>query len=171
MKLEANSVLPVSLNTLLHTPFPFSISRYTNNIVVASSIKIWNQFRCYFGLQTLSIGAPLATNPVFPPSLLDKTFCQWARLGIKTLRDLYVYSIFASFQQSIDKFLLPKSHFFRYLQVRNFIHNSFPQFPAVPTPSDLEIFLKRLPSLKGEISSIYINICNLCQGSTTALGK
>ena len=138
-------------------------------MIVASSIKIWTQFRRYFGLQTLSIGAPLAANPIFPPSLLDSTFSIWARLGIKTLRDLYVDSIFASFQQLIDKFLLPKGHFFRYLQVRNFVRSSFPQFPALPGSSDLEAFLKPLSSLKGAISSIYLNIHNLCQGSSIVL--
>ena len=109
-------------------PCLFSISGYTNNVIVASSIRIWTQFRR--GLQTLSIGAPLAANPHFPPSLLDSTFSTWPRLGIKTLRELYVDSIFASFQQLIDKFLLPKGHFFRYLQVRNFVRSSFPQFPC-----------------------------------------
>lgn len=163
LKLDANSVLPVSLNALLHTPLPSSIFRYTNNVVVAASIKICNQFRRHFGLQTLSVGAPLAANPVFPPSLLDNTFCLWARLAIKTLRDLYVDSLFASCQQLVNTFSLPKRHFFRYLQVRSFVRNSFPQFPALPTPSDSEIFLKRLPSLNGGISSIYLNICNLCK--------
>lgn len=165
LKLEANSVFLVSLNALLHTTLPCSISKYTNNVVVAASIKIWNQFRCHFGIQTLSIGAPLAANPVLPPSLLDNTFCLWARLGIKTFIS-FVDSVFASFQQLINTFSLPKKHFFRYLQVRSFTRNSFPQFPALPMESDSEIFLKRV---NGGVFSINLNVCNLGQGSTTPL--
>ena len=80
--------------TLLHSS---SISGYTNNVVVASSIKIWTQFRGHFGLQTLSIGAPLAANPVFPPSLLDTPSLYglgWAEKTLETCMLILLFHLF-----------------------------------------------------------------------------
>lgn len=66
--LEANSVHTVLLKAVLYSPLFFSISGYTNNVIVASSFKIWTKIRHHFGLQALSTGAPLAA------LLLDSTF-------------------------------------------------------------------------------------------------
>lgn len=44
----------------------------------------------------------------FSPSLLDHTFCNWAGLGIKIWRYLYVYSTFALFLHLATKFSLPE---------------------------------------------------------------
>lgn len=113
--MEVNSAHPVSLKALLYSPPHSSTSGFTINVIVASCLKTWAQFRRHFGLHTFSVGAPLSANHTFPPSLLDNTFAVWARLGIKTIRDMcspYVDSIFASFQQLVDKFSLPKGQFF-----------------------------------------------------------
>lgn len=72
--LEANSTHPVILKALLHAPIVSSTTIYTKNVIVASCLKIWVQFRRHFGLQTHSMRAPLEVNHVFPPFLLDNTF-------------------------------------------------------------------------------------------------
>ena len=118
-----------------------------------------------------SVGAPLSANHNFPPSLLDDTFAMWARLGIKTIKDMYVDDIFASFQQLADKFSLPKGQFFRYPQARNWACTTFPEFPALPNPSNFEVCLNPLVSLRGAISKIYADIYNLCLGPSATLKK
>lgn len=139
--LEANCVHPVPLKAFLYSPLSFSISGYTNNVIVASSIKMWTQFRRNFGLHRLFIGAPIAGNPIFPPSLLDCTLSIWARLGIKTFRNLYVDSIFASFQQLKNKFLLPKGHFFLDTFKFEKTHLEFRQMTLFATNITLRIHL------------------------------
>lgn len=47
------------------------------------------------------------------------------------------------------------THFFRYLQVRDFASNHFPDFPALPTPTIVDTVLGVNPNLKGSISILY----------------
>lgn len=52
--LEEISVHPVSLKASPYSPLYAPLSECTHNVIVSASIKIWFQFRCHFGLQTLS---------------------------------------------------------------------------------------------------------------------
>lgn len=98
---------------------------------MASCLKIWFQFRCHLGSLEPSVGALLAANHNFSPSLQDSISSVWARLGI---RDLYVDCLFASFQQLTDTYKLPNILFFRHLQVRRFVYTTFSGFQAIPNP-------------------------------------
>lgn len=84
--LEANSACPVSLQALLYSPLISSTTFYTTNKIVFSCLKIWFQFRRYFGLQAHSLQSSIDANHIFPPSLLDNTFLLWEKLGIKNGR-------------------------------------------------------------------------------------
>lgn len=110
--IESNSAKPVSLKALLHSPIHSSTSPYTKNVIVKTSLRIWVQFRRYFGLQSFSTYAPLAANHAFPLSLTDGLFLRWEKLGINTFKDLYIDNVFASFQQLSERFSLPRQHFF-----------------------------------------------------------
>ncbi|KAF3833184.1 hypothetical protein F7725_026849 [Dissostichus mawsoni] len=61
-------------------------SAYTKNVIVKASLKIWNQFRRFFDLQTYSTLAPLTANHVFPPSLVDGAFTIWSNQGIQIFK-------------------------------------------------------------------------------------
>ena len=160
--MEARSANPVSLKALVHSPIHSSTLPYTKNVIVKASLRIWVQFKRYFGLQTFSVYAPLAANHAFPPSLIDCVFLRWSNFGIHNFKDLYINNVFATFQQLSDKFSLPKQHFFRYLQVRSFVHGTFPSFPNLPSDLTLDSFLTPIPTLKGSISYIYNQINTLC---------
>ena len=84
LKMEALSSKPVSLTALLHCPFSLSLSPYTKNILVKSTLRIWKQFRRHFGLQTPSFLAPISANPMFHPSLIcgGTKYYDYATLGI-----------------------------------------------------------------------------------------
>ncbi len=155
---EASSAKPVSLKALVHSPIHSSTFSYTKNVIVKTSLRVWVQFKRFFGLQTFSVYAPLAANHAFPPSLINSVFLRWTNLGIHNFKDLYVNDVFATFQQLSDEFSLPKQHFFRYLQVRSFVHDTFPGFPNLPSDSALDSFLTPIPTLKGFISYIYSQI-------------
>lgn len=168
--MEASSANPVSLKALVHSPIHSSSFPYTKNVIVKTSLRIWVQFKRYFGLQTFSIYAPLAANHAFPPSLIDSVFLRWTNFGIHNFKDLYINKVFASFQQLSDKFSLPKQHFFRYLQVCSFVHDTFPSFSNLPCDSALDSFLTPIPTLKGSISYIY-NQINLLHSEPLGLIK
>ena len=93
----------------------------------------------------------------------------WKGFGIYTFKDLYVDNTFASFQQLSDIYELPKQHFFRYLQVRSCVQKIFPSFPNLPDGSVIDTFLNTLPTLKGTISFIYEEICELRSEPLNAL--
>ena len=81
--MEANYVKPISLKALMHSPIQSSIAPYSKNVMDKTSLRIWTQFKHYFGLQSFFTYAPLATNHAFPPSLVDCAFDMCAELGIK----------------------------------------------------------------------------------------
>uniref|UniRef100_A0A673FPW0 Reverse transcriptase domain-containing protein n=1 Tax=Sinocyclocheilus rhinocerous TaxID=307959 RepID=A0A673FPW0_9TELE len=161
LTMEVTSCLPTTLTALLHSPINCSYSLFTKNVVVKTSLRIWRQFRRFYGLQAFSMSVPIASNFVFPPSMMDRTFSQWATYGISTFKDLYIDDVFASFQQLSDKFSMPQNNFFRYLQVRSFIRDKHPQFPSLPTTTPLDSFLEPRSIGKGMISYIYDKICSL----------
>lgn len=75
-------------------------------------------------------------------------FLAWHDLGIQTLKDLYVDNVFASFEQLVEEFSVPKKYFFRYLQVRNFAKGLNAHFPFSPPSTPSDFLLKPLPFFK-----------------------
>ena len=111
--IEAASCKPSSLSALLYSPGNSPTIRYTKNIVVRTTLKIWRQFKLNFGILPSLLHAPIEQNHSFPPSLMDKAFSAWVQAGITSFSDLYIEGTFASFQQLTVKFSLRKSTFFR----------------------------------------------------------
>lgn len=121
--LEKLSVENVTLQSLLCTRLPLHkpISNFTSNQLVIHSIKLWNQFRRHFKLTDLSLNAPPQRHCMFPSSLIDEAFSIWTSLGITSMYKLFSDNVFSSFEHLRTKYHIPGSHFFRYLQIRNFI--------------------------------------------------
>lgn len=117
LSLEKISCKPVSLSSLMCSELPMlePASHYSSNPMVTQSLKIWNQFRKSFALRSLSLCAPLSKNHIFTPSILNKAFDVWAKSGVCTFQDLYINITFASFDKLVNRFKIPRSHFFRYL--------------------------------------------------------
>ena len=81
--------------------------------VVLHSVKIWNQFRRSFSFTDLSQATPITKNHMFAPSLIDDVFNGWSRRGMVSLSDLYIDSNFASFEQLVQRYLIPKVCIFK----------------------------------------------------------
>ncbi len=63
-----------------------------------------------------------ADNPEFLPSRWDATFKRWSDKGLIIIDQLFNGSTLHSFSDLKKKIML-SSHFFRYLQIRNYITN------------------------------------------------
>lgn len=122
------------------------------NFVVLNSIKIFNQIRKNYGLLKTSIHTPVYRNHAFPPSLIDASFDTWRQKGIISLKDLYIDRHLASFTQLKNKFLLPTSHFFLYLQIRNYLWQNIPKFESLPEESPIYKLLLSSPDSKKLVS-------------------
>uniref|UniRef100_A0A672IAP0 Reverse transcriptase domain-containing protein n=1 Tax=Salarias fasciatus TaxID=181472 RepID=A0A672IAP0_SALFA len=143
LKLEKMSCTFASLHSLLCSTLPLlqSLCKFSANPVVKHSFKIWAQFRRSFNLNDISVLAPIAHNHMFVPSIMDDCFTAWDANGLRTLKDMFVEGLFASFQQLKTAFRIHDSQFFRYLQLRSFMSTSFNYFPSCPPDSLLETIL------------------------------
>ena len=157
LALERSSVRFTSLAALLCSDLPPTqpITSFSSNPVVIYSVKIWNQFRKSFSLRGMSQAAPIVNNHMFLPSMMDDACAIWAKRGVFSFSDLYVDGSFAAFEQLIQKYNIPRSHFYRYLQLRNFVSSNFDCFPSTPPTSLLESVFKYKTITKRTISIIY----------------
>ena len=133
----------------------------SSNLVVYHSCRIWSQFRRHFSLNTVSVHSPIKGNHKFPPAASDPTFGAWHSKGIKSIRCLYIGGTFASFAQLSEKFDIPRTHFFRYFQIRNFVQTNIGSFPNLPPSNVLDQILSFTSPSRRLISILYDTICNI----------
>jgi len=108
-------------------------------------------------MQSIPGLAPVYSNPLFTPSIMDNAFLIWRDKGILSFNNIYIDDKFAYFGQLAQAYNLP-STFFRYLQMRDFVRNRFPKFPTIPSPTLIDTILKINPYRKGTISRIYYTL-------------
>ena len=144
--------------SLLCSPLPLSRRCHPNNPIVSGSLRIWSQFRTHFGFKHTVPFIPIVRNPHFKPALLDSAFHLWSRKGLKSIADLYHKTIFASFDSLVKEHDIPRSHFFRYLQVRDFAKKHFPSFPSAPLSSPEHDCISLDPFQPGCVSKLYNTI-------------
>lgn len=118
--MEQQACSPVSLASMLCGPLPLAVAAHTDNTIVRGTLRIWTQFHKHFGLAQALVSMPFIANPLFRPSLLDAAFQTWFGKGLHCVGDLFINGLFGSFDQFLKVYNLTKSHFFRYLQIRNF---------------------------------------------------
>lgn len=134
VQIEFSACLPSSLSA----PLPMGLDSQSWHPMVWNSIQIWAQIRKYFGCQRGSICAPVVRNHRFSQPLKDQAFLLWQEKGIVTFRDLFADGCCLSFGQLESQFKIPKAHFFRYLQVRDFTCNNFSSFPSLPEQNPID---------------------------------
>lgn len=141
--------------SLVCSPLPLSVKLHSNNPVVTSTLRIWKQFRVHFGFKKAILNMPILRNPFFKPALMDTAFHIWFQRGLKSVADLFHDSVFVSFDFLVQKYGIPRSHFFRYLQIRDFTHKQFPSFPSSPPDSPVNVCISLDPSRPGCVSKLY----------------
>lgn len=153
--LEAQSCFSSSLSALLFSSLPVSLLQFTDNPVLIGSLKIWYQFWRHFNSVSASALTPICNNHLFPPSLVDSSFCIWARKGIKCFYDLFKDNIFLSFSDLCSLYDLPSYHLFRYFQIRHCASSILPEFPSQPLKPWWEDLFQLKPHSKALISQIH----------------
>ena len=139
-----------SLMSLLCFPMTISPSVHSDSIV----LKYWTQFK----QQLIPCLAPVYSNPLFTLSIIDNAFSIWRDKGIVSFNHLYIDGKFTSFGQLAQAYNLPSSHFFRYLQIRDFVRNHLPSFPTILSSTLIDTILNINPYWKGTISRIYYTL-------------
>lgn len=158
--MEREDCLPYSIRAVILSPVTVSMACYKNNPIIHDTIRIWKQLKKHFNLNALSFLLLIAANPTFIPSTFDGAFNVWKGLGLCSIGSLYIKGTFASFQQLQQKYNLPKSHFFRYLQVRHFVKTHLPNFESAK-PSTLENSIRIFANSRDIISQLYETLQNM----------
>lgn len=153
--MEQSASSPVSLAALVCAPAPLSKKYLTTNPVVSATLKIWAQFRLHFKHKANLPSSPIAANPLFPPSMLDPAFLTWSGRGLTYVKDFFVNGTFLTFQLAVQQYSVPQTHFFRNLQVRDYVRKNFPSFPAQPDKDWIDECLHYDPSWRGSVSRLY----------------
>lgn len=128
-----------------------------HNPITKHFLSLWDKLKTKYQLQ--SPHNPLLSfirNPAFYPAwIYPNSFKAWTTSGIQTLNDFIASKSFLSFPSLREKYDLPNSEIFRYLQIKNF----YTPFLKGDTPlSQLSIFesiCTKDPFAKGTISSLY----------------
>ena len=140
-----------------------SLQGINDNFIVRNTLKTWNQVRRHFGIKNqLSILAPIVCNPDFELSCLDVGFKTLNDAGIFRIQDLFSDGTLKSFSQLRTEFDLPQTQFFRYLQLRSYIH-SIPTYMSGLNINPLEKTLLKASSLNKKVlsyiySQMFVNI-------------
>lgn len=90
--------------------------------------------------------------------MLDPVFQTWSERGLGCVHDFFSNGTFITFQQMVQHYSIPQSHFFRYLQVRDYVKKNFSSFPTLPDRVWIDECLDHDPSGKGLVSRLYYTI-------------
>ena len=115
--MEANSCIKSSLPALHFGPLPTKYSQYTNNPVVLSLLKIWNQIGQHFEFKSPSVLIPICNNHLFLPPTLDTTYTKWKEKGLVSFTDLYTEGIFTSLGGIVVTYGIQNVSMFRFFSI------------------------------------------------------
>lgn len=146
------------------------LKQQTKNPIVKNMIAVWYKVENYFAeTPSLSVFSPIWGNEYFIPGKADGGFRVWAKNGLQKIGDVYKQNILMSFEELINKFNIPRNHFFKYLQLRNFIKKEQNQSLSIPALSTLEKLIDDIKCQeRGQISKMYIFLVDKCS-ETSAL--
>ena len=129
------SVIP--LNRVKPTRDP--LGEWSNTTCV-----VWKEIHQMFKLTgDLSVSSSIIHIRDFLPLRLDTGFKNWKLLNLHYVHQLFSNNSFKSFEQLRTDFKLPRTDFFRYLQLRSFILKH-PNRNGLIEPSLLELYLLKI---------------------------
>uniref|UniRef100_A0A3B5LGH6 Uncharacterized protein n=1 Tax=Xiphophorus couchianus TaxID=32473 RepID=A0A3B5LGH6_9TELE len=149
---ESRCSIPLQTLPFLDTPAK-EMTIWTKN-----TLKVWNKIQSAFKLsKQISLLSNIGYMKTFTPNNLDSEFKNWSNYGLSHIHQLINKGNFKTFEQIKSEFGLPKTDFYRYLQLRTFVttHNNWTKL-LESTP--IENFLMDIQRGKGNdkvISKIY----------------
>lgn len=160
VSIEQSSLPGIALDTL---PFLSQQSQKkikVKNMYTKYTLKVWNTIQRHLkGKASLSRAMPIVGNIEFLPSLVDIVFRRWAEKGLRVINQLLDGQVVKTFSQIKDKFDLPQTDFYRYLQIRNYI-TKHPDWDILKEdPNSIEAhfayILEHRIIIKHQVSQIY----------------
>lgn len=130
------------------------------------TLRIWKKIQSAFGLPgTLSPLASIGLMRTFTPNNMDSGFGRWSDCGLKYLYQLVKDGHLKTFTQLESEFNLPRTDFFRYLQLRSFM-TTHKEWGKLIRPTSIEKFL--IKQLSHEDRKIISKLYNIFLSTTKA---
>uniref|UniRef100_A0A8C7ZH32 Reverse transcriptase domain-containing protein n=1 Tax=Oryzias sinensis TaxID=183150 RepID=A0A8C7ZH32_9TELE len=166
MEIEQNHCTPSSPKAFVFADITTISLKNIKDLVVSHTVRIWKQIVRHFGLQANPLSGPIVKNHLFSPSMKNDNFADWFHRGLRVFKDLYIDGLFPSFELLKDKYNLPNTHFFKFLQVRDFVRHNSPNYPQLPEESVTDSLFLKDPATRGGISHLYNKLSHLNGHST-----
>ena len=126
------------------------------NIWVKNTLKTWSVVRKKWKLpMTISRAMRIASNSECIPARLDRCFERWREMGIVVLDQLFEGGVLKSFEQLKEKYELPNQDFYRYLQIRHYLHTHQEWEELCIPPSKIEHFF--ISAIEGTVKAKFIS--------------
>ncbi len=123
-----------------------------------ATLSIWNMIQTVFNLPKLvSPMSRISMIRNFLPNRLDTGFKKWSDHGLTYLYELFHEGHVKSFELIREEYGVPKTDFFRFLQIRNFLIKH-KEFNKITNPNEIDKFWMKVKSnhtLDKIISKLY----------------
>lgn len=130
-----------------------------------NTIAVWYAAHKHVGESVnISQFTPLWNNEQFIPGRKDGGFKLWKINGIQAIKDLCINGKLLTFSDLSGKYNIPSKHFYKYLQVKNFMLSKSKEIMCIPELSLIEQMGKRAE--KGLLSKYYNLIMAYSKDST-----
>ncbi len=137
------------------------------NPFVKNTLIVWNEAQRTLGeVPALSYFAPIWGNKDFSPGKNYSGFKHWALKGIQKIGDLFEGDMLMPFNKLRDKFGNPKTHFFKYLQVRSYIRIKQHYSMSIPLLTGLEQIMFNEELSTNNITLLYCKFVNSSKESS-----
>ena len=135
-----------------------------------ATVKIWRKIKTTFGLpKRISSLTNIGYMREFIPARLDAGFRNWSNYGLASVYQLLNADGFKSFEQLQTQFDLPRTNFYRYLQLRDFLTKHLDWAKASKSNPIEDLLIKFETGDLGEgkvIRDFYQVLLDLCPNNT-----
>lgn len=155
--------------------FPFvknytKIKQVSEHFTISNTLRVWRDIKIYLRISvSLSLSSPLSFNPDLPLTLQKIGLSAWLKLGISQISCLFSEGTLKSFQQIVEQYKVPKSNFYKYLQLRHFLKPKIDKEELRTETTEIEDLLLNPICLKGLISRAYDILSSNCTSSLLGL--
>lgn len=158
VSIEAAECDPISISNLLW--MSSKDRRGLRNPITKHYISLWDRFKTKNKLKSLH--SPLLSfykNPTFYPAwVYPKTLKEWISRDVLYMYNFVDSSSFIPFQTLSEKYNIPSSELFRYLQIKNFFTPLLKTTTPLTQLTPFETLCKNNPHSRGIISILYSHL-------------
>lgn len=169
-KMEETACSPLPIKYLPFVKNYIKLKKISEHFIISNTLRTWKDVKTHMGISSpFSLFSPLSFNPDMPLTLQNTVFSAWRELGISQISCLLSEGTIKSFQQIVDQYNVPKSNFYKYLQLRHFLKPKLDKGELRSKTTEIEYLLLNSACLKGLITRIYDTLSNNCTSAWLGL--